>query len=57
MSIREMLPPDNEALPALLEDTGKLIDQAQSEIRTISYLLHPPLLDELGLASALQWRS
>jgi PAS domain S-box-containing protein len=54
-SIREMLPPDNEQLPALVEDTGKLIDQAQSEIRTISYLLHPPLLDELGLASALQW--
>jgi PAS domain S-box-containing protein len=54
-SIRELLPPDNELLPTLLEDTGKLIDQAQSEIRTISYLLHPPLLDELGLASALQW--
>ena len=54
-SIREMIPPDNDVLPTLLEDTGKLIDQAQSEIRTISYLLHPPLLDELGLASALQW--
>jgi PAS domain S-box-containing protein len=26
-----------------------------SEIRTISYLLHPPLLDEIGLASALGW--
>jgi two-component system NarL family sensor kinase len=25
------------------------------EIRTISYLLHPPLLDELGLPSALRW--
>ena len=25
------------------------------EIRTLSYLLHPPLLDELGLSSAAQW--
>jgi len=25
------------------------------EIRTLSYLLHPPLLDELGLASAIEW--
>ena len=26
-----------------------------NEIRVLSYLLHPPLLDQLGLASALQW--
>jgi PAS domain S-box-containing protein len=30
-----------------------LIKQAASEIRTVSYLLHPPLLDEIGLSSAL----
>ncbi|MFZ1203747.1 MAG: ATP-binding protein, partial [Candidatus Acidiferrales bacterium] len=28
---------------------------ASSDIRTVSYLLHPPLLDEMGLRSALQW--
>jgi PAS domain S-box-containing protein len=30
-----------------------MLQQLQSEIRTTSYLLHPPLLDEIGLASAL----
>lgn len=38
-----------------LEDNAKLIQQASKDIRTVSYLLHPPLLDEVGLASALQW--
>jgi PAS domain S-box-containing protein len=32
-----------------------LTDQCSREIRILSYLLHPPMLDELGLASALQW--
>jgi signal transduction histidine kinase len=32
-----------------------LIDRATSEIRTVSYLLHPPTLDEMGLSSALGW--
>lgn len=36
-----------------LEDTRSLIAQAVAEIRTISHLLHPPLLDEVGLQSAL----
>lgn len=40
---------------AYLEECSKLIDQALSEVRTISYLLHPPLLEELGLAGVLPW--
>jgi PAS domain S-box-containing protein len=32
-----------------------LIDQISDDIRTVSYLLHPPLLDEVGLPSALEW--
>ena len=32
-----------------------LVEQISTEIRTISHLLHPPLLDEVGLASALRW--
>ncbi|HVA72897.1 MAG TPA: response regulator [Candidatus Limnocylindrales bacterium] len=29
--------------------------QMSEEIRTLSYLLHPPLLDELGLSAAVKW--
>ncbi len=39
----------------MLSDIAALADQALQEIRTTSYLLHPPLLDELGFASAAQW--
>lgn len=38
-----------------MKDSYALIDQLTSEIRTISHLLHPPLLDEVGLVSALRW--
>jgi PAS domain S-box-containing protein len=31
------------------------LDQCLTETRTISYLLHPPLLDEVGFASAANW--
>jgi signal transduction histidine kinase len=44
--------------PALAESIGenaKIVNQVSSELRTISYLLHPPMLDEMGLESALRW--
>jgi two-component system NarL family sensor kinase len=40
---------------AYLNESSTLIDQALAEVRTISYLLHPPLLEELGLAGVLPW--
>jgi two-component system NarL family sensor kinase len=36
-------------------DLNSLADQALREIRTTSYLLHPPLLDEAGFAAAASW--
>ena len=40
---------------AALEESRSLIEQSQREIRTVSYLLHPPMLDEAGLPAALRW--
>jgi PAS domain S-box-containing protein len=44
--------------PELAQDIGgslQLVQQLTQEIRTASYLLHPPLLDEAGLTGALRW--
>jgi PAS domain S-box-containing protein len=38
-----------------LMECQQLTSQVGEEIRTLSYLLHPPLLDELGLSSAVHW--
>jgi PAS domain S-box-containing protein len=49
----------SEKLDALgaraLSENAALVEQVSREIRTISHLLHPPLLDIAGLASALRW--
>jgi len=39
----------------ILQDCLKMLDDSISETRTISHLLHPPLLDEAGLHSAVRW--
>jgi signal transduction histidine kinase len=48
---REHLSPD---AAHLLSDSKELVEQIIREIRTISHLLHPPLLDEAGLEAALR---
>ena len=40
-----------------LRDVEDLLQQAVREVRTVSHLLHPPLLDESGLFSAVRWYS
>ncbi len=37
------------------QDSQELVEQLNNEIRTMSYLLHPPLLEENGLLEALRW--
>jgi signal transduction histidine kinase len=43
-----------DARKAIIE-VSDLAKRVNDEIRTLSYLLHPPLLDEFGLGSALKW--
>jgi PAS domain S-box-containing protein len=38
-----------------VEEVSRLADTAASTVRNLSYLLHPPLLDETGLRAALHW--
>jgi PAS domain S-box-containing protein len=38
-----------------LAECSQLIEEAIAEVRTISYLLYPPMLEELGLKSAVPW--
>lgn len=39
----------------LLWESSQLAEASLDELRTLSHLLHPPLLDEMGLVSALRW--
>lgn len=45
---------DEKGRNALTEST-ELIDSCLKEVRTISHLLHPPMLDEVGLLPAIRW--
>src|ERR1700687_2711168 len=45
---------DSKAAHAV-SDNARLVEQVSTEIRTMSHLLHPPLLDLAGLESALRW--
>jgi PAS domain S-box-containing protein len=44
----------SETARIALEGARRLLQEMSQEIRTLSYLLHPPLLDELGLVSAIK---
>jgi two-component system NarL family sensor kinase len=46
---------DDPSKMALVTDVANLADQAIEELRTMAYLLHPPLLDEVGFACAAEW--
>jgi PAS domain S-box-containing protein len=49
--------PQAELLKELVADAQQAVSECSKELRTISYLLHPPTLDLAGLASAIEWYS
>ncbi|HUL34854.1 MAG TPA: PAS domain S-box protein [Candidatus Eisenbacteria bacterium] len=52
--LRQSGQPLTDASKAALDKARELLQQMSREIRTLSYLLHPPLLDDLGLVTALK---
>lgn len=58
MSLAQLVHRAEGIAPELAREGKKIeamVQQLHRDIRTTSYLLHPPLLDECGLASALKW--
>ncbi len=52
--LKKSLDPGSEREKVIL-DTIKIADDTLSGIRTLAHMLHPPLLDEVGLVSAIKW--
>lgn len=52
---RRSLDVDHQKSLKALSECSALAKQCSDDLRTLSYLLHPPSLDEEGLASALRW--
>jgi len=51
--LRVSLPSDDRKSRTILSECKELVEQCIREIRTLSYLLHPPVLDQSGLADAI----
>ena len=52
--VQESTPGINDKARQLLAGAAALAEQCARELRTLSYLLHPPILDELGLVGAMR---
>ena len=52
-ALRESFAPGDTKAARIIEDSIALLENSVYDIRTLSYVLHPPRLDEAGLAGAL----
>jgi len=53
--LQQLAPNGNRQFEEKMREAQDLLQRVTQEIRTTSYLLHPPLLDENGIAPALRW--
>ena len=51
----DMLAQEGHLSSAHLHDAQSMVERCISDTRTLSHLLHPPLLDEAGFSSAARW--
>ncbi len=55
MTIELIAQPNTRDKAGLFTECSEILERCISETRTLSHLLHPPLLDEAGFASAAKW--
>ena len=55
MTIELLGQPNTRDKAGLFAECSEILERCISETRTLSHLLHPPLLDEAGFASAAKW--
>jgi len=54
MNLEQLAAARHEATAALITEARELVQRTAKEVRTLSHLLHPPLLDVVGFAAAAQ---
>ena len=53
--LEPIIQPANGRASRIIKETREIVQECSRELRNISYLLHPPLIDEVGLAFAVKW--